>query len=534
MNFQLLNPFSDKFLDFEPDKTYKREVTTKLNTFGVGEDTLDIGKLVRGYGANSVSPSYPYEQNNIIFDSIFTTKRQRINFYRDMSQYAFIKKLISIICDECCSRNAAGEVAKFDIDEAYKDEFTDVEFRSIQKEFNYVINAVLKKKNIWRYFKKWLVDGELFLEIALTDDKTNIAGVKILPPGCTMCVYEEGIINGFVQDPSLMNVDNKAPIKTFTRNQVAYGNFGEYGTNMNDVRGLLEAAIKPVNQLRAIQDALTVYRITRAPEKRIWKIYGGGMPTAKQQEYLQQCIAQYRRDLNLDPHTGLVNGSQNTQALTQDIWFMLDRNGQGSTVEPFTASTTFNGQLEDVLMFREECADALEVPATRWKTEAGSSQYVQGTEGLSIDESSFQKRCARWSEQFCEIITQLLIVQLQAQGYDEKYLDSTLYRIELIPATDSAQFRLLAMAEKRGGVLGTVSTMMPSRANIKDDGDEPAPILSKQFVMEKYLGMTSDEILLNEQMLEQEIAAMKNAADAAKEEGGDSEEEDAGGGDMEF
>lgn len=530
MQWSLLNPFSDKFLQTTPDKAQTRETLAKLNSFGVGEDTLDLSKLVRGYGAGS--PIYPYEQNNIIFDTVFTTKRQRINYYRSMAKYAFVKKMLTIISDECCSKRADGTVASFDIDPAYRSKFTETEYNSLKAQFDYIINAVFKKKMLWKYFNRWLVDGEIFLEICLNDEKDCVSGLKQLPPYCTLCVYDEGILTGFVQDPSLINAEyDRNNIKTFTRNQIAYANYGLYGNNLNDVRGHLEAAIKPINQLRAMEDAQAVYFMVRAPEKRIWKIYGGGLPVPKQQEYLQQCIAQYRRDLNLDPHTGLVNGAQNTQALSQDIWVLQDRNGNSTQVETFQSGQQFNGMHEAIEGYKEMVADAMEIPATRWKLDAGSAQYVQGVEGLSIDESSFQQRCARWAEDFADVIKQVFIVQLQVAGFKDKYLDSDAYSIGLIPSTDTRRFREIAMAEKAVGVLGGLTTMMPTRTNIKADSDEAPPLLSKQYVFQKYLGWSSEDMLLNDAMLKRETAEIKKEQDAIKDEGGDSESDE---GDMEF
>lgn len=535
MEFQLWNPFSPRFLQFTPDKAQTREKETKLNSFGVGEDTVSLSKLVRGYGNSSVNPAYPFEQTNIVFDTLFTTKRQRINWYRTMSNYSFVKKLLNIICNECVSHGAQGEVARLEIDPAYRAQFNDYEYNSILKEFNYIINAVIQKNKVKKLFRKWLIDGELFLEICLNDEGTCIAGVKPLPPYCTLCVYDEGILTGFVQDPSLISPEHdKNEIKSFTRNQIAYGNFGIYGNNLNDVKGHLEAAIRPVNMLRALQDAQNVYFMTRAPEKLVWKINAGGKPASQQQEYLQQCMYQYNQDMRLDPATGLVNASQNTQALSQNIWFTTDRNGQGSTVETLKGSEALNGLTESIQSYREEVADALEVPATRWKAEPGSSQYVQGIEGLSIDESSFQIRCEEWADDFAEIIKQLLMVQLQVAGYDDKYLDSKIYNVKMIPATDTAKYREMALAEKRSSIISGVAELMPTRDNVKDDSESAPPMFSKDFVMKDMCGYSTEQLMSNQKSLEAETAALKTQMAAAKEEGGDESEEEGGDGDMEF
>lgn len=535
MDFNFLNPFSKDFLQVTPDQKQVRELESKVNSFGTGEFSLTPAH----FNTNVGNLSYPYEENGIMFDIVFASKRQRINFYRYMSKFPFVKKLLNEICDTVTIKTDKNKVAKFDVEEEYKEYFTELEFKTLKQEFDYIINAVIGKDEIWGLFKKWLVDGELFLEIILNSEGNRVIGVKPLPPYCTICVYDKGIITGYIQDSSLITAgygsgnntnvygtqktETPKEIKKFTRNQIAYSNFGEYGTSLNDVHGILESAVRPVNQLRSIQDSLTVYRITRAPEKRIWNIYGGSLPVGKQKEYLNRTVDQYRRDLNLDPNTGLINGSQNTQALTQDIWFMKDRSGNSSSVESFSSSTAFNGQLDDVQMFREEVADALEVPPSRWKTESGSSQYNQGVEGLDLGESSFMTRCSRWNERFCSILKQIFMVQLQVSGYDKKYLDSALYNMSLIPATDFKILRSMTLAEKRVGILGSVSNNLPTRSNIKDDSDEQSPLFSTNYVLQEMLGMSSEEILKNKEMLNNEIDSLTESSESIEVEGGDEE-----------
>ena len=132
MEWNLLNPFSKRFLQVVPDKVQTRELTTKRNSFGVGEDTLEISRYIRSINGMGASPAYPYEQNNIIFETVFASKRQRINFYRNMAMFAFVKKLLNIITSECCSRTVDGEVATFDIDKSVKPMFTDIEYKSLK------------------------------------------------------------------------------------------------------------------------------------------------------------------------------------------------------------------------------------------------------------------------------------------------------------------------------------------------------------------------------------------------------------------
>lgn len=498
-----------------------------LNSYGKSEDAINWSNWVRGYNSKYADPYDPYDQNSILFDAVFNTKRQRINVYRTLALYPFCRKCLTIMADESVCMNADGEVATINIDKANKSKFNQTELMSLKEEFDYIINCVIGKKLLWYYYYKWLVDGELFLEICLNSEGNCVAGVKCLPPYCTMCIYDDGILNGFVEDTRLLDIEGQGEQKTFTTNQIAYVNYGFWGNNRNDVRGHLDPVIRPLNQLRAIEDALTVYRITRAPEKRIFKIYTGKLPPQRVQEYMQEVRAKYRKQLSIDPSTGLINGGNNVQAFVEDYWLSQDGDGQGSSVETFKGSTEFNGQLDDVAMFKEQVADGMMIPSHRWKTGDGSggASYVQGVEGLTLEESSFQKMNARLRLQFADLLSQIFMVQLQVRGFNEKFLDKTLYNIDLIPSNDFARMRALAMAEKRAGVVGSLSQFLPTLGNVKPGSDDARPMFSKQFFMEDILGLSQEQMARNDRLIQLETEELLNAANAAKEEGGESEEE---------
>lgn len=529
-----INPFSNKFLGLVPDEKDVRNTTAHLNSYSTGEDPVDWRSYNRAVGNHGyIPPSNPYSTNNIVFDTVFANKRQRVNYYRNLALYPFVHKLLNIIANECVCRTHDGEMATFGIANAYKSEFKEVEYQTLKAEFDYVVNAVLHKDDIYDYFLRWLIDGELFLEICLNDKGDKIAGVKQMPPWCTICIWDDGMIDGFVQDPRLINIDTTEKPKQFTKDQIAYARWGEWGSNLNDSRGILERAIRPINQLRALEDALTVYYITRAPEKRIWNIYAGRLPGAQQEEFIHEVRAQIRKTNSYDPNLGMIVGGNNVQSLSEDIIFAKDKDGQQSTVESFKGSVDFATRKDDFTAFRKDAAEALMVPMSRWmEGPDNGAQYVQGVEGLTMEEANFQKCCRNWRRKFVQLIYQLFITQLKVRNFDKKYLDSNIYDIDLIPATDFENMRDLARAEKRGGVLGAIAQYLPTLANSKPDSEEMPPMISKQFAMEKWLGMTTDEILLNDKMLEREKQNILDAAAAVKEEGGETADEEAD--DMEF
>lgn len=537
MNLNFLNPFSSDFLKAAPEHSEVRSIEAARNSYGKGEDTIDWNTLVNGYNNGYTDPAQPYDQNNIVFETLFTNKWQKISWYRSMSMYPLVGKGLNIMTDEAVCPDALGNVACFDIEDAFKSKFTATEFQALKMEFDYIIDCVIGKENIWDYYYKWLVDAELFWEICLNDAGDKVVGINTLAPYAMLVIYDKDSdnINGYVENINYLNQnqDKTSEIKKFLPNQIAYTKYGPGWTNRNDIRGHLERSIRPLNQLRNIEDALTVYRITRATEKRVFNIYTGRMPPEKSAAYVQEIRNKYRKNLTIDNATGMINSVKNVQAMTEDFFFPKDDSGQGSEVNTFASGSTFDGQMNDVYMFQKQVMDGMFIPQARWKAdEVGGAGYNQGVDQANHEEVSFQRCNRRLRRKFADIIKQVFMVHLRVRGYKEKFLDKALYNIDLHPATDFERMRDLNLAEKRGSVIGTLSQFLPTSSNIKPGAEELAPIFSKQFFMEKILGMSTQDILLNNKMLETEIEQMRAESEAAAAEGGANPDDE--GGDLGF
>lgn len=535
-----INPFSSDFLKTAPEHSELRTQEAARNTYGKGEDTIDWSSLANAYNQPGYyDPAASIDQNNIIFDTLFTNKYQKISWYRSMAMYPLIGKGLNIMSDEAVCPDALGNVAMFDIEEPFKSKFSATEFAALKMEFDYIIDCVIGKENIWDYYYKWLVDAELFWEVALNDAGDKVVGVNTLAPYSMLVIYDKDSdnINGFLQNINYLNQpqDKTQEVKKFLPNQIAYVRYPLVWTNRNDIRGHLERSIRPLNQLRNIEDALTVYRITRATEHRVFNIYTGRMPRSDAASYVQEIRNKYRKNLTIDNTTGMINAVKNTQAMTEDFFFQKDDSGNGSTVETFASGSTFDGQLQDVWMFQKMVMDGMFIPQARWKhDETGGNSYNVGIEQANLEEVAFQRVCRRLRRKFADIIKQVFMVHLRVRGYKEKFLDKALYNIDLHPATDFERMRDLNMAEKRGSVIGTLSQFLPTTSNTKIGSEELAPIFSRQFFMEKILGMSTQDILLNNKMLENEIKQMRVEAEAAAQEGGGQGDEAGGGNDFGF
>ena len=526
MNFSFFNPMSKYFLQSEIDAATIRKIEAQNNSYGNDEDQADWLSVVRNWNTNAAATEI--EQSNILFDAIFSTKRQRVSFYRSMALYPLVKKALTIMTDEAICENTKGEVAKFDIKNAFKSSFKVNEYKQLKKEFDYIINCVIKKDELWYLFYRWLVDGEQFWELCPSADGKSLAGIKILPSYCSLVIYNEGVAEGYIEDPKLINIESAEDIKKFTLEQVSYSSYGFWGVNRNDVRGHLEPAIRPLNQLRAIEDALVVYRITRAPEKRIFNIYTGRMSRKEAAFAISDAKQRYRKVLSIDPVTGAINSTKNIQAFTEDFWFSKGLEGQSSTVENFKGSTEFNGQLDDVRMFQQQVMDAMQVPNGRWQESDNPGSYAMAPE-QQLTEISFQKLCRRLAKKYAnEMLLHTFIEHLRLRGYNQKYLDSDLYEITLVGSSDFQRIRELANAEKLGGILGSFSQFLPTLGNSKDTSEDLRPIFSKKYFLSNILKLPTDDIIEIEKSVEEEMQELVDRAQQAKDESApeDSEEGD--------
>lgn len=526
MNFNFLNPFSSAFLSKDPEQSYIQQVNAVQNSIGKDEDGINWSALLPSRVNGFFDPTQPCDSNGILFDAVFSTKQQRISFYRSMSMYPLLSRALTTITDEVVNEDSHGNVLKFGIKDVFSDRFNKTELFTLEDEFNYVVNSVIKRDDLWYLFKRWLIDGEQFWELCPNDSGDALIGVKVLPAFCSLVIYDEGIPTGYMQDPRLIDIQSKDMPKSFTLDQVAYASYGDWATNRNDVRGLLEPAIRPLNQLRAMEDALTVYRVTRAPEKRVFKIYTGQLPPSRVASYMQELKGQFRKTLSLDPATGAINSSKQVQALTEDYWFSVGDGGNGSTVEPYKASAEFNGQVDDLKMFQQAVMDAIHFPNSRWLDAESPTQYSQAPE-TNLSEIQFQKECRRLGNRFIRgLILHTYVQHLRLRDLNKKFLNKDIYNIQFNYASDFEATRLIGMTEKYGSQISTFKEFLPTYMNSKPTAEECGPLISKYVFFHDMLGWSDEQISKNEKHVEQEKQDILDKAKASADEGGEVETAD--------
>jgi hypothetical protein len=175
----------------------------------------------------------------------------------------------------------------------------------------------------------------------------------------------------------------------------------------------LNKAIKPVNQLRMIEDALVIYRISRAPERRIFYIDVGNLPKIKAEAYLKDVMNRYRNKLVYDARTGEIRDDRNHMSMLEDFWLPRREGGRGTEITTLPGGSNL-GEIDDITYFQKKLYRSLNVPVSRLAEETGFS--IGRSDNITRDELKFTKFVQRLRKKFSVLFADILKTQLVLKG----------------------------------------------------------------------------------------------------------------------
>lgn len=509
MDLNYYNPFSKFFMKSRLAIEDDNEEQYIKNSQGISQEDLEFDML---YGRQS-SQGFGITNSQAIFKTIFTSKQQKIGIYREMANFPEIKDSIDTICDEAITANENGQYIGLQINE----EIPLREEQIIRKTFNYVVNDVFKFKDRgWDLFKRWLIESELYLEVVLNKEGTKIIGVKPLPAAITNPIYEGNVIKKFIQTsiPGSRHSEQQGD-KYFENNQILYINSGEYGTSMVDVRGYLESTIRTYNQLRSLEDALIIYRIVRAPERRLWNIEVGKLQSGRAEEFLKGVIQKYRKQDIYNASTGTIDNTKMYQALTQDYWF-LKKEGQGTEVTPLASNMSF-GELDDVKYFLTKLYKTLHIPRSRWEDTINTVSTGTAPGEITREEVKFSRFVGRLRTRFSKIIIDLMVQQLRLSNQvSAKYTQKSLFNVEFFEENVFAEQKKLQILKAKSDAMSGFLDQMATTENLQG-------VWSRRFVMKEIWGMTDEQYQkmrteIAEELRESEMKDAVGSEEPAKKE----------------
>lgn len=461
------------------------------------------GALNVQYGSAGGYYGYYLDLDGTVVDDF-----QLINRYREMQVVAEVDEAIDQIINELVVQDADRIPVSLNLDYAGLDDDT-LEQRIIA-EFNQLLKMMNFHRDAYSVMRQWYIDGRLFLHCVVddTDIKAGIQELRIVDPRCIRKIREVArkrheetqfdivevvreyyVYNpmGFVS-PSTMSgsVNPMAGTQQYSGVQIAadaiaFCPSGLYDSNKRTVLSWLHKAIKPLNLLRMIEDSCVIYRVSRAPERRVFYIDVGNLPKQKAEQYLYDIMQRYRNKLVYDVSTGEIRDDRKFMSILEDFW--LPRREGGKSTEITTLPPGQNlSQMEDVEYFQKKLYRALSLPATR--TETGTGFNLGRASEITRDELRFNKYVHRLQTQFNYLFDQLLEKQLRLKNVmTEEEWREIRDKIRYVWQQDS-YFEELKMGEIMQARLSLVSAMDPYINKY----------FSPQYVQRHILKFTDDEM----------------------------------------
>ena len=309
--------------------------------------------------------------------------------------------------------------------------------KKMDEEFKEILTLLQWKKKGHDIFRRWYIDGRIFFH-KLIDEKSprkGITEVRYIDPKfikkireiekdkvqggieVVKTVKEWYIYNDAGVYPSLPAIggtsNSQAQGLRISPDAIAYVPSGLYNPTTNQVYSLLQKAIKPTNQLRMIEDAVVIYRIARAPERRIFYIDVGNLPKPKAEAYMKDVMSRYRNKVVYDSNTGEVMDDRNQMSMLEDFWLPRREGGRGTDVSTLAGGANL-GELEDIKYFQKKLYKSLNIPISRLESEGGFN-LGKSTE-ITRDEIKFSKFIQRLRKKFAELFQDMMRTQLILKG----------------------------------------------------------------------------------------------------------------------
>ena len=426
-----------------------------------GDDTKDNAQLIMKYRGTAMHPECDAAIEDIVNESI-------------------------VAATEAGEQSVQINLEKLKVSDGIK--------KQIQEEFDNII-AMLNFNELGHdIFKRWYIDGRLYHHLVVNESNLK-AGIQEIRPIDSSKMRKVKQVKR-KKDPAtgdnlIEKVDEyyiyqekpgqyTSGVK-LSLDSVSYITSGLLDETRKKVLGFLHKALKPLNQLRMMEDSLVIYRLARAPERRIFYIDVGNLPRGKAEGYMKDIMARYRNKLVYDAKTGEIRDDRKHMSMLEDFWLPRREGGRGTEISTLPGGDNL-GQIDDIVYFQKKLYKALNVPINRLEQEA---QFSLGrTSEITRDELKFQKFVARLRTRFAKFFLDLLRVQLQLKGVIVETDWDDMKNDIIIDYTKDNHFAELKEAELLRERLQTLDQI----------SQYVGTYFSKDYVMKNVLGFTEEDI----------------------------------------
>jgi len=367
-------------------------------------------------------------------EGVYKNENDLIRRYRSMALYPECDSAIEDIVNEAIVADTNDSPVSIELSNLNA---SDGIKKKVREEFKYILELLDFDKKAHEIFRNWYIDGRLYYNKVI-DQKNPQEGIQELRyiDSAKMRYIRKikkdrnsGLDRAQKENPSSYNFPEleeyfiytpggnnasgygASPVKgiQMTKDSITYCTSGLVDRNKGSTLSWLHKAIKPLNQLMMIEDSLVIYRLSRAPERRIFYIDVGNLPKMKAEQYLRDVMQRYRNKLVYDANTGEIRDDKKFMSMMEDFWLPRREGGRGTEITTLPGGQNL-GEITDINYFQKKLYRALNVPETRLQTEAGFS--MGRSSEILRDEVKFSKFVGRMRKRFSEMFSDMLKTQL--------------------------------------------------------------------------------------------------------------------------
>ena len=469
-------------------------------------------------------------------EGVFRNEYDLIKRYREMSLHPECDEAIEDVVNEAIVSDLNDSPVDIDLSNlSVGDNIKKV----IRDEFKYIKDLLDFDSKSHEIFRNWYIDGRLYYHkvIDLKDPHAGIQELRYIDALKVKYVRQQK-----KKDPNLVNLQSDKPLGTpeleeyfeynptsgsnknytptngaqgaikIAKDAVTYCTSGLVDRNKHITLSWLHKGIKALNQLRMIEDSLVIYRMSRAPERRIFYIDVGNLPKIKAEQYLRDVMSRYRNKLVYDSGTGEVRDDKKYMSMLEDFWLPRREGGRGTEITTLPGGQNL-GELADIEYFQSKLYRSLGVPESRIAGSGDGFNLGRSSEILR-DELKFSKFVGRLRKRFSKIFLDMLRTQLLLKNIitpEDWELMSEHIQFDFIYDNHFAELKDKELMEGRLGLLGMVEPYVGRyysteyvRRNVLRQKDAEIVEIDEQIEKEIANGVIPDP---NQQMLEMEQGA---------------------------
>ena len=379
-----------------------------------------------------------YYGQYVDMEGVSRNEFEQIRKYREVSLHPEVDSAIDEVVNEAIV--ADGDDSPVEIELSNLEQSESIKKR-IREEFNEIKRLLQFDKKCYHIFRRWYIDGRLYYHkvIDVTKPTEGIKELRYIDPlkvkkmrevkkkpaaggGDKAKVLNYGDVNEYYLYNPKGVFNHKAAVSLAGNDQlgvkiapdaITFCTSGLMDMNQNLPLSYLHKALKAVNQLRMIEDSLVIYRMSRAPERRIFYIDVGNLPKVKAEQYLREVMSRYRNKLVYDASTGEIRDDKKFMSMLEDFWLPRREGGRGTEITTLPGAQNL-GELKDVEYFLKKLYKSLNLPPSRVGEEKGFS--LGRSNEILRDELKFIKFVGRLRKQFSHLFNDMLKTQLILKG----------------------------------------------------------------------------------------------------------------------